>query len=101
MNDRDIIRTIGYITDDRYIASYHGVDVRRVSYLRRQLSNRKTRVAEAIYTSKKTAPSGMSSDSDNRWNANAKQGSADLLAALNQFFERRILEKAAAEARSA
>jgi hypothetical protein len=93
VNDRDIIRTIGYITDDRYIASYHGVDVRRVSYLRRQLSNRKTRVAEAIYTSKKTAPSGMSSDSDNRWNANAKQGSADLLAALHKFFEKRMLEK--------
>lgn len=101
VNDRDIIRTIGYITDDKYIASYHGVDVRRVRSLRKQVSERKTRVAEAIYTSKKTAPSGMSSDSDNRWNANAKQGSADLLAALNEFFEKRMLEKAAAEARVA
>ena len=97
MTDKEIIRTIGYITDDKYIASYHGVDVRRVSYLRRQLSQRKIRAAEAIYVSKKTAPSGMSSDSDNRWNANAKQGSAELLAALDQFFEKRMLEKAGLE----
>lgn len=27
--DQDIIRAIGYITDDKYIASYYGVDVKR------------------------------------------------------------------------
>lgn len=96
-NDQDIIRTIGYITDDRYIASYHGVDVRRVTALRKQESERKTKVAEAIYVSQKTAPTGMNSDSERRWNANAREGSADLLAALNKFFEKRMLEKHLAE----
>jgi hypothetical protein len=96
-NDQDIIRTIGYITDDRYIASYHGVDVKRVTTLRKQESERKTKVAQAIYVSDKTAPSGMNSDSERRWNANAREGSADLLAALNKFFEKRVLEKAATE----
>ena len=33
-SDQDIIRTIGYITDDKFIASYYGVDVRRVTALR-------------------------------------------------------------------
>ena len=32
--DQDIIRAIGYITDMKYIASYYGVDVRRVLQLR-------------------------------------------------------------------
>jgi len=36
----------------------------------------------------------MNSDSERRWNANAKEGSAQLLAALNKFFEKRLLEKA-------
>jgi hypothetical protein len=96
-NDQDIIRTIGYITDDRYIASYHGVDVKRVTTLRKQESERKTKVAQAIYVSDKTAPSGMNSDSERRWNANAREGSKTLLEALNKFFEKRLLEKAAQE----
>jgi ribosomal protein L10 len=93
VNDQDIIRTIGYITDDRYIATYHGVDVKRVTALRKQVSEHKAKVAKAIYTSHKTAPTGMNSDSERRWNANAKEGSKDLLAALNKFFEKRVLEK--------
>ena len=97
VNDQDIIRTIGYITDDRYIASYHGVDVRRVAALRKQESERKTKVAQAIYVSDKTAPSGMNSDSERRWNANAREGSKTLLEALNKFFEKRVLEKVVLE----
>lgn len=96
-NDQEIIRTIGYITDDRYIASYHGVDVRRVTALRKQVSEHKERVAKAIYVSEKTAPSGMNSDSERRWNANAREGSAQLRDALFKFFEKRMLEKAAQE----
>lgn len=88
-SDPEIIRTIGYITDDRYIASYHGVDVKRVTTLRKQESERKTKVAQAIYVSEKTAPSGMNSDSERRWNANAREGSTALRDALLEFFEKR------------
>lgn len=88
-NDPEIIRTIGYITDDRYIASYHGVDVKRVTALRKQVSEHKERVAKAIYVSEKTAPSGMNSDSERRWNANAREGSSALRDALLEFFEKR------------
>ena len=88
-SDPEIIRTIGYITDDRYIASYHGVDVKRVIALRKQVSEHKERVAKAIYVSEKTAPSGMNSDSERRWNANAREGSSALRDALLDFFEKR------------
>ena len=94
VNDQEIIRTIGYITDDKYIASYHGVDLKRVMFLRKQVSERKTKEAKAIYLSQKSAPTGMNSDSERRWNANAREGSAALLEALNKFFEKRLLEKA-------
>jgi predicted oxidoreductase (fatty acid repression mutant protein) len=91
--DQDIIKTIGYITDDKYIASYHGVDVRRVIALRKKVNNHKEKVAKAIYVSQKTAPTGMNSDSERRWNANAKEGSAALRDALFKFFEKRTIEK--------
>ena len=94
-SDPEIIRTIGYITDDKYIASYHGVDVKRVIALRKQVSEHKERVAKAIYVSEKTAPSGMNSDSERRWNANAREGSAQLRDALLKFFEKRALEERA------
>lgn len=95
MSDQEIIKTIGYITDDKYIASYHGVDVRRVIALRKSLGERKTKEAKAIYLSQKSAPTGMNSDSEHRWGANAKEGSAALRDALLKFFEKRLLEKSA------
>lgn len=95
--DQEIIRTIGYITDDKFIASYYGVDVRRVIALRDKVDNHKEKVAKAIYVSEKTAPSGMNSDSERRWNANAREGSSALRDALFKFFEKRMLEKAAQE----
>jgi hypothetical protein len=91
--DQEIIRTIGYITDDKFIASYYGVDVRRVTALRGKVDNHKEKVAKAIYLSQKTAPTGMNSDSERKWNANAKEGSAALRDALLKFFEKRVLEK--------
>jgi hypothetical protein len=96
-SDPEIIRTIGYITDDRYIASYHGVDVKRVAALRKQVSEHKEKVAKAIYVSEKTAPSGMNSDSERRWNANAREGSSALRDALLEFFEKRQRGKAVLE----
>ena len=95
--DQDIIRAIGYITDDKYIAAYYGVDVKRVNQLRKDVGNHKAKVAQAIYTSQKTAPTGMNSDSERRWNANAKEGSTALRDALFKFFEKRMLEKAVQE----
>ncbi len=93
VNDQEIIRTIGYITDDKYIASYHGVDLKRVMFLRKQVSERKTKEAHAIYLSQKSAPTGLNSDSERKWNANAREGSAELLKALLKFFEKRVLEE--------
>ena len=93
--DQDIIRTIGYITDDKFIASYYGVDVRRVNQLRNQESERKTKVdaVQQVKQSEHGRPAasslGLNSDSERKWNANAKKGSAALLAALNKFFENR------------
>ncbi len=97
VNDQEIIRTIGYITDDKYIASYHGVDLKRVMSLRKQVSERKTKEAHAINLSQKSAPTGLNSDSERKWNANAKEGSAKLRDALFAFFEKRMLEKAGLE----
>jgi hypothetical protein len=97
VNDKEIIRTIGYITDDKYIASYHGVDLRRVKQLRKEANNNKEKVEKAIYLSQKSAPTGMNSDSERRWNANAKEGSAALRDSLFKFFEKRMLEKAVQE----
>ena len=96
-NDQDIIRTIGYITDDKFIASYYGVNVRRVIDLRKKTDNHKEKVEKAIYISQKSAPTGMSSDSERRWSADAKEGSKALRDALFKFFEKRMLEKHLAE----
>jgi hypothetical protein len=89
VNDQEIIKTIGYITDNKYIASYHGVDVKRVIALRETLHERKAKVEKAIYVSSKSAPADMSNDSERKWNASAREGSAELLKALNKFFENR------------
>ena len=99
LGDQEILKTISYITDDKYIASYHGVDVRRVIDLRKKMDTHKEKVAKAIYVSEKTAPSGMNSDSERRWNANAREGSSALRDALFKFFEKRMLEKAVQERR--
>jgi len=96
-NDQEILKTIGYITDDRYIASYHGVEVKRVIALRETLHERKAKIEKATYISSKSAPADMSNDSERKWNASAREGSAELLKALNKFFEKRMLEKAGLE----
>ena len=91
--DQDIIKTISYITDDKYIASYHGVDVRRVIDLRNKVNNHKEKEAKAIYISQKSAPTGLNSDSERKWNANAKEVSSKQRDALLKFFEKRMLEE--------
>lgn len=97
VNDQEIIKTIGYITDNKYIASYHGVDVKRVIALRETMHERKVKIETATHVSKKSAPIDMSNDCERKWNASAREGSAELLKALNKFFEKRMLEKAGLE----
>jgi hypothetical protein len=95
--DQDIIKTIGYITDMKYIASYYGVDVGRVTALRDKIKKGTEKKVEAVQpevehatTAKPNAYStGLNSDSERKWNANAKEGSAQLLKALLTFFEKR------------
>jgi hypothetical protein len=100
--DQDIIRAIGYITDDKYIAAYFGVDVKRVNHLRAQVNRDKAKAepVRQVKLSENAKPtshySGMNSDAERKWNANAKEGSAQLLKALLKFFanrERRLREQ--------
>ena len=95
--DQDIIRTIGYITDDKFIASYYGVDVRRVVQLRKDAGNHKAKVEDAVTAKPSAYSTGLNSDSERKWNKNAKEGSAALLKALNKFFEKRLLDMHIAE----
>lgn len=104
--DQDIIRAIGYITNDKYIASYYGVDVRRVTHLRSQIKAHQTHLdklakksadAQTGHGRPKHAYNGLHSDSERKWQAEAKAGSAALRDALFKFFEKRMLEKAALE----
>jgi hypothetical protein len=95
--DQDLIRAIGYLTDMKYIASYYGVDVKRVIALRDKIKMGAEKKVTAVRpevehatTAKPNAKStGLNSDSERKWNANAKAGSAALLKALNKFFENR------------
>lgn len=105
--DQDIIRAIGYITDMKYIASYYGVDVKRVIALRDKIKKPKQgkpqderpEVEHATTAKPNAYSTGWNSDSERKWNANAKVGSAALLKALLKFFEnreRRLREEGAA-----
>ena len=95
--DQDIIRTISYITDNKFIASYYGVDVRRVAQLRKDVGDHKAKVEDAVTAKPNANSTGLNSDSERKWNANAKEGSAQLRDALFKFFEKRMLEKAVQE----
>jgi hypothetical protein len=103
--DQDIIKTIGYITDNRYIASYYGVDVKRVIHLRDKIKKGteskpkapQPEVEHATTAKPRSYSTGLNSDSERKWNASAKRGSAALLKALLKFYEKRMLEKAVQE----
>jgi hypothetical protein len=106
--DQDLIRAIGYITDMHYIASYYGVDVKRVIALRDKVKKPSdTKVTKATKVTKVTKDTeveavkpgkttrsadysyGWNNDAERKWNKNAKEGSAALLKALLKFFENR------------
>lgn len=95
--EQDIIRAVGYITDMRYIASYYGVDVKRVIAIRDKVKKPEKKAAITAVPPENGRPSassaGLNSDSERKWNKNAREGSAALLKALNKFFEKRLLER--------
>lgn len=87
--DQGIIRACGYITDDKFIASYLGVDVKRVAQLRVHVNKTK---AKKVSTDVPTVASiNWNNDAERKWNANAREGSTALLKALEKFFEKRAL----------
>ena len=92
--DQDIIRAIGYITDMRYIASYYGVDVKRVIALRDKAKKPKqetvvVELSNEAHAKPRSYSTGLNSDCERKWNKNAKKGSAALLKALLKFYENR------------
>lgn len=98
--EQDIIRAVGYITDMKYIASYYGVDVKRVIAIRDKVtkSKAKTATVHQVENGKPVSFSiGLNSDSERKWNKSAEQGSAALFKALNKFFKNRLLDKHIAE----
>jgi hypothetical protein len=79
------------------------VDVQRVIHLRDKIKKPKEEVvveehALEAHAKPRSYSTGLNSDSERKWNKNAKEGSAKLLKALNAFFEKRMLEKHIAEA---
>lgn len=92
-SDQEIIRAIGYITDDKYLASYFGVDVKLVSHLRRLEAQSESRRRQPHNDNSTPSYSGAMSDCERKRNADIKEGSAKLLKALNKFFEKRMFEQ--------
>lgn len=89
-SDQEIMRAIGYITDDRYLASYFGVDVKLVSHLRKLEQQSEAR-RKRPHTDNMLGPySDRMTDCERRQQADIKAGSAKLLKALNKFFEKRM-----------
>jgi len=82
--DQDIIRACGYITDNKFIASYFGVDVKRVAALRVDVDKVKAKKTSA--QAPKVSSMTWNNDAERKAIKDAKQGSAALLAALEKFF---------------
>jgi len=85
--DQDIIRMCGYITDNKTIATYMGVDLKRVVYLRGQAQKLEAKRVTAekhreFYTT-------WNNDAERKSTIDAKDGSAKLLKALAAFFDNR------------
>jgi hypothetical protein len=93
--DQDIIRACGYITDNKFIASYFGVEVKRVAQLRVEVDKHKTK--QTPTETPKVSSVHWNNDAERKAIKDAKQGSAALLKALEKFFEKRLLEKAIQE----
>jgi hypothetical protein len=84
--DQDIIRACGYITDDKFIASYFGVDIKRVSNLRVEVNKAKAKTKQATVKPPKVSSINWNSDAERKAIRDAKEGSAALLKALEKFF---------------
>lgn len=92
-SDQEIIRAIGYITDDKYLASYFGVDTKLVSHLRKLEKQSEARRRQPQNDNSMPPYGGVISDCESKRNAEIREGSAKLLKALNEFFEKRMKER--------
>ncbi len=81
--DYDIIRMCKYITDDRFIASYLGADLKRVVYLREQMLKLEAKRAKA--EKYRDFQITWNNDAERKAATDAKEGSAKLLKALVAF----------------
>jgi hypothetical protein len=82
-SDQEIIRICKYITDDRFIASYLGVDLKRVTRLRGQVH--KLEAKRATAEKHRDFHVTWNNDAERKAAIDAKQGSAKLLKALVAF----------------
>lgn len=81
-NESDIIRTCGYISDDKYIASVFGVSIYKVQRLRQKVKVKKNNTGES-------SPSSYTKLSDQEHRTMMERGSYRLLKSLIQFFNER------------
>jgi len=81
--DQGIIRMCGYITDDRAIASYMGVELKRVAYLRGYVT--KTKEKQVTAEKHREHYTTWNNDAERKAAIDAKEGSAKLLKALVAF----------------
>jgi hypothetical protein len=81
--DQSIIKICGYITDDKFIASYLGVDLKRVAYLRRHVDQAQAKRDQAY--ERQEVYGKWYNDAERKQTNDAKDGSAKLLQALNAF----------------
>jgi hypothetical protein len=81
--DYDIIRMCKYITDDRFIASYLGADLKRVVYLRGQMQKLEEKRSKA--EKHRDFQITWNNDAERKAAIDARNGSAKLLKALVAF----------------
>lgn len=84
--ERDIIRTCGYIKDDKYIASVYGVSVHKVRRLREKVPQNKR--AENRAFRQQAEPVNIK-DCDRTHRSMMEHGSTAMLNSLMRFFAER------------
>lgn len=85
-SEQDIVRTCGYIKDDRYIASVYGVSVHKVRRLREKVPQNK-RAENRAFRQQAEPVDFKNSERANQMMM--EQGYQRLLESLMQFFKQR------------
>lgn len=87
--DEEIMRTCGYISDDRYLASLFGVKTTYIADMRRKIKNEAAGQEKRAKRAKRNPP--ISTDNYERTaRASAAQGSAALLDAIKRHHPNRF-----------